>query len=400
VKRILVYLGLFLLVLFAGMFFWTARLVDASSSPSRGAFRPEWSPAAAASYLDYREAWWQNWPDAQRDHGTICVSCHTVVPYALVRPVLSAQLGENGLTPAEHRMLNSIDTRVADWPQTTSYYTDPAHAVPSRATESVLNAFILSSYSGRSGQFAPITRRAFAEAWTLQRMTGEDVGGWQWQNFHEAPWESSESAYWGAAVMAIAVANTPEQYQDDPGVRQHITELQEYLRRTYSEQPTINQVYVIWAAAEMPGLISSSQRSRFIARIEGLQQPDGGWSLASLDGRRSRKSQLLDIFRRIDGVDGSDGCGTGLAVLGLDKAGVPVQDPVVQRGLKWLRQHQYQDGSWWAPSLNGLRKPDGELGRFLSDAATGYAVLAMEQAKAQQAAAHAAGAPSDSASGT
>ena len=248
-----------------------------------------------------------------------------------------------------------------------------------------MNAFVLSSYDKRSGQFSSTTRQAFAEAWALQLTTGADAGGWQWQNFHEAPWESSESAYWGAALMAIAVANTPEQYREDSSVLQHWSELRQYLRRTYTEQPAINQAYVIWAARDMPGLIDNVQRSQFIARVEHLQQPDGGWSLASLDGRRAFKAKMLDIFRRVDRVDGSDGCGTGLAILGLENAGVPTNDRAIQRGLGWLEQHQYQDGSWWAPSLNGLRRPDSELGRFMSDAATGYAVLAMEQAQTEPA---------------
>ena len=184
--------------------------------------------------------------------------------------------------------------------------------------------------------------------------------------------------------MAIAVANTPEQYRENPDVRERWSDLQQYLRRTYAEQPPINQTYVIWAAAETPGLISDVQRSQFIARIEGLQQPDGGWPLASLDSRRAFKAKMLNVFKRVDRVDGSDGCGTGLAIWGLEKAGVPTNDRAVQLGLRWLEQHQYQDGSWWAPSLNGLRKPDSELGRFMSDAATGYAVLALEQARAGQ----------------
>src|ERR1700735_5605575 len=35
-----------------------------------------WDKAAAARYLDDREVWWQEWPHAQKDHGTVCVSCH------------------------------------------------------------------------------------------------------------------------------------------------------------------------------------------------------------------------------------------------------------------------------------------------------------------------------------
>ncbi|HTV14855.1 MAG TPA: hypothetical protein VME68_09080 [Acidobacteriaceae bacterium] len=381
-KRVVLCLGVLLVVVSAGAFFRAARRADVSPTLSRGAFQHTWSPAEAAAYLDYRESWWQGWQRAQKDHGTICISCHTVLPYALVRPDLRAQLSENGLSPAELKMLGSIETRVTHWSQTTPYYTDAAHAQPSRGTESVLNAFVLAAYDRRSGQFTSVTRQAFDEAWALQNSSG----GWPWQDFHESPWESPESAYWGAALMAIGVNNTPKSYRDEPAVRPHVNQLQDYLRRTYSDQPTINQLFVVWAGESMDGLVSNTQRSQLAQKIERLQHPDGGWSLGSLDDRVVRKPEMLDMFRPGGGRDGSDGCGTGLAVLGLEKAGVAIQDRAVQRGLEWLRSHQYQDGSWWAPSLNVLRPPDSEVGRFMSDAATGYAVLAIDQAREKQAA--------------
>ena len=86
-----------------------------------------WSPAAAASYLDAREVWWQSWPSAQMDHGTVCISCHTVVTYALVRPALRRQLDEKEMTAPETAMLTSIEKRVNDWPQMTPFYTDAAN---------------------------------------------------------------------------------------------------------------------------------------------------------------------------------------------------------------------------------------------------------------------------------
>jgi squalene-hopene/tetraprenyl-beta-curcumene cyclase len=83
-------------------------------------------------------------------------------------------------------------------------------------------------------------------------------------------------------------------------------------------------------------------------------------------------------------VDGSDGIATGLTVLALEESGVDLQDPALKRGLDWLARHQYEEGSWWASSLNGFRDSASGVGRFMSDAATGYAVLALEQARMPQ----------------
>ncbi|MGB7136698.1 MAG: hypothetical protein WBD46_15515, partial [Acidobacteriaceae bacterium] len=64
-------------------------------------------------------------------------------------------------------------------------------------------------------------------------------------------------------------------------------------------------------------------------------------------------------------------------------AGVDPQDPLLQRGVAWLVRHQDQEGSWWASSLNGFRDPASDMGRFMSDAATGYSVIALEEAQAR-----------------
>ena len=384
-KRNLIYLGVVFVLGVTGMFLLAARLVHKSFTPPQVVYRNEWSPAAAARYLDAREVWWQYWPSAQRDHGTMCVSCHTVVPYALVRPALRRQLGQMDRTATEQKMLDSIETRVANWPQTSSWYGGPAYAGPSRATESVLNVLILSAYDAADGQqLSPATRSAFDDAWALQSTSGNNAGGWDWQNFHEAPWESNESAYQGAAMMAIAVGMTPESYRVTPAVQEHLTQLDAYLQQKYPAQPLLNQLYVLWASASTPDLLTDSERHQLIAMVTSLQQPDGGWSLSSLDRQTALKPAFLDFFKRADRVDGSDGCATGLVLLGLEKAGVDPHDAVFHRGFAWLTQHQHQDGSWWATSLNGLRDPKSDMGHFMSDAATGYAVLALEQARTQQ----------------
>jgi hypothetical protein len=93
------------------------------------------------------------------------------------------------------------------------------------------------------------------------------------------------------------------------------------------------------------------------------------------------KPAMFDLFKRANRVDDSDGIATGLVALALEEDGVSLEDPMLKRGLAWLESHQYEEGSWWASSLNGFRNPSTGIGRFMSDAATGYAVLALEQAQ-------------------
>ena len=59
-----------------------------------------WSPGAAAQYLDQRATRWESWPNSKRDHDTVCVSCHTIVPYVLSRSKLSAALAEKDVPVA------------------------------------------------------------------------------------------------------------------------------------------------------------------------------------------------------------------------------------------------------------------------------------------------------------
>ena len=105
------------------------------------ALNPTWNKEAAARFLDERETWWQAWPRAQKDHGTLCISCHTVVPYAMAMPALRRDLGEAVMTSPETAMLASVEKRVGDWAEMAPFYSDEKYgkgkAAESRATEVV-----------------------------------------------------------------------------------------------------------------------------------------------------------------------------------------------------------------------------------------------------------------------
>ena len=332
----------------------------------------EWSPRKAASYLDQREVWWQQWPRAQKDHGTVCISCHTNVPYALVRPGLQRQLDERAAPAVEARLLASVETRVHGWSQMVPFYSDAVSGAgktaQSHSTEAVLNAILLASNDQGEPSLRPVTRAALGNAWALELPTG----GWLWQDFHLGPWESVESSYQAAALLLLEVESSTGGYAGDPGVRDHVALLRVYLQQQYTAQPFMNQLYMLWASAKTPGLLTPGQHDSLVKQLQVLQQVDGGWRLCALD-----KTERLDDSPE---PTVSDGMATALAVLALEESGTPPADPTLRRGLAWLEHHQEPAGNWSSSSLNKDRDPASNAGLFMSDAATAYAVLALQRA--------------------
>ena len=159
----------------------------------------------------------------------------------MARPALSHELSETGMSPAEKTMFDSVEKRVSMWSEMVPFYSDanngPGKTAQAHSTEAVLNAVVLASYDSRQGHLRPITRKAFDAAWALQLGSGDDAGGWLWQDFHLAPWESNQSAYQGAALLAVQVGNAPDGYSNEPAVQPHMQLLGDYLRRRYASQP-------------------------------------------------------------------------------------------------------------------------------------------------------------------
>ena len=336
-----------------------------------------WNRKAAAAYLDQRATWWTTWPNAQRDHGTFCVSCHTALPYALARPTLRQPLGETAASPAEAALLANITKRVMLWRDVEPFYPDQTRGVPktseSRATEAILNAVILSRRDAGAGALSEEGRRALDNMWALQMKTGEQTGAWTWLQFHNEPWEGDSSAFHGATLAAIAVHSAPGGYAAAPEIQERVKALHDYLRKANEKQPLLSRAMLLWAATTAPSLLAPDARQAIVDALLRAQQEDGGWSTASLGTWKRADGSALDLR--------TDGYATGLATFVLQSSGDARAQAPVKRGLAWLVSHQDPaSGTWFAASLNKQRDPASDAGKFMSDAATAFAVLALTKA--------------------
>ena len=333
-----------------------------------------WDAEAAAAYLDQRVAWWSGWETAARERGTFCVSCHTTGPYGLARPMLRPAGGASEATGSERALLDSVTTRVSHWTEVGPFYPDERYGAPktsqSRGTEAILNALVLARRDDRTGALSDLTLRAFDHLWALQETTGAAAGAWPWLHFNLAPWESDEGAFHGAALAAVAVGLAPADYASRPDIQDNLARLGDYLRRQVDDEPPFNRAMALWASGALPGgVLADAQRQAIVDEIANVQREDGGWSLSSLGSWTRRDETPLDPH--------SDGYATGLVTLALRQAGLKRDHPAVAGGIAWLERNQDPNGSWPASSLNRERDFGSDRGRFMRDAATAYAVLAL-----------------------
>jgi hypothetical protein len=341
-----------------------------------------WKPDKAGKYLDERMKVWFAFSSANRGKGatqTTCVSCHSVLGYALARPVLRKLVGAETPTKQEKQLLDQIRKRVTNWKKLDTgafgllYDFSDRKKQESLGTEAVLNTVILAfddRYQGRSSP-SVVTKQAFSNLWETQLQAGDHQGTWNWLDFNMGPWEVTEARYFGAALAAIAVGTAPGYYTPgaDTNTNARVKLLQRYLKDGLPRQNLHNRAWGLLAATKVEGILTKAERKKLVDQLLDRQQDDGGWSLPSL-GRWVRSD-------RTGQETASDGYATGLVLHVLQTAGVPKDDAKVSKGLDWLKHNQSATGAWRGVSVNKKRDPASHSGKFMSDAATAYAVLAL-----------------------
>ncbi len=316
----------------------------------------DWSPEAAARYLDERQKQWFEWKPAASANGP-CVSCHTGMTYLLARPALRRVLKEEQPTIYERGLLARLRSNVG---------AKPPGAL--QDVESIFAAMFLAREDSRAAMSAD-TQKAFEQVWTLQRTEAPAKGAWKWYTANLDPWEHPESSYFGASLAMLALGSTPADYQQRADVRERTTALASYLA-TSSERPLHDRVALLWATSTRPSALTDAARTSLIAEIFAKQQADGGWTLASLGPWMPHPDAPP--------AAGSDAYATAFTVFALGKAGVASSHPGLARGLSWLKAHQDPStGAWPAVSMNKHRPAGSMEALFMQDAATAFAALAL-----------------------
>lgn len=119
------------------------------------------------------------------------------------------------------------------------------------------------------------------------------------------------------------------------------------------------------ASLGVEGMMTKGERKEIIKGLFALQKPDGGWNLATLGTNWKRSDGTPQDYET------SDGYGTGFVIYTLRTAGVPSDDPRIQKGIQWLKTHQRANGRWFTRSM------DKDNRQFITHSGTAYAILAL-----------------------
>lgn len=262
--------------------------------------------------------------------------------YLLARPALRKALGETAPTEYETGLLESLRSRVDK--------REPP-AAPGLGVESVMAARFLG------------TAEALDRMWALQVHDGAAKGAWNWFNLELDPWEMPESRFYGAAVAAMSI---PAKEQGRPEAQ----ELAAYLKREQAGQPLHHRLMLLWASTRFPEALPPEARSTVIDAVWKAQQADGSWTNEGLGP--------FQVHPKAPSAPGSNAYATAFATYVMQQAGADPKNPKLARAVSWLRTHQDAEcGCWQAVSMNHPFEPGSMQSKFMTDAATSFAVLAL-----------------------
>ncbi len=317
-------------------------------------FAADWSPRLAADYLDGRQKEWFAWAPAKQKGG-VCISCHTGMTYLFARPALRRALGESNPTSYETGLRDSLRARLDQ-----NEPKDPsAHAAQQLGVESVFASLFVGHDDAD---------RAFDRMWALQSKEGKAKGGWAWFSLDRDPWEMPESEFYGATLAALATGGLTTEH------RENVLALSAYLQREQAAQPLHNKLMLLWAATKLPEALPQSARRSILEKAWSSQQTDGGWTMHALGPWTAHADAPSST--------GTNSYATAFTAFALEQGGIPRDDPRLTRALDWLRAHQdRKSGAWPAGSMNKVYEPDSMQIKFMQDAATSFASLALIEAE-------------------
>jgi squalene-hopene/tetraprenyl-beta-curcumene cyclase len=337
-------------------------------------FCNDWNPRLAADYLDSRQKEWFAWAPAKASGGP-CFSCHTGMTYLLARPALRRALGESRPTPYETGLVDGLRARVEkkSGKDISPAFANEPLASQAMGVESIFSALFLASQDADSGTMSTATQQAFDRMWSLQSQDWKAKGAWAWFSLNLDPWEMPESQFIGATLAALAVGTAPADYRKRPEVREDVAALSAYLAREHQAQPLHNRLYLLWASTRLPEALPENLRKAILDEVWRTQESDGGWTMKAL-GPWTEHSAAPSS-------SGSNAYATGFVAFVLGNAGIDRTDARLVRARQWLKSRQNREfGYWTADSMNKVFKPDSMMVKFMQDAATSFAALALIEA--------------------
>ena len=332
-----------------------------------------WNPRLAGQYMDSRQKEWIAWPTAMHS-GVACVSCHTGLTYLVARPALRHALGEkSGPTLYESVLVDSMRATVIRTDANDLFAGLKGPIVDQvYGAQVVLASLVLAMDDAARGKLSPEGEKAFDRLWSLQLKSGTDKGAWQWSDFDLDPWETKDSAFYGAALAALATGLAPAEYQARPQIRENIAALAAYLHGGQKTTPLHNRVFLLWASSKVRDLLPGADQQAILAELWSKQEADGGWSIQSLCQWKKRDAAPAMAS------SASNAYATALVAFAAEQAGVPLSQANLAKALAWLRTHQDPRGGYWAAdSMNHKHEAGSMPDKFMSDAATGYATAAL-----------------------